>query len=347
MKPTRWLLVFCLVVMVFGACGQPAEEVTRAAAEGPKQELSAVEMAAEEADEAIDAAETPEEKLAIALAFLDRYPVSEETGTGFLDSAVYWLVEELDRPEEAYELVEGILGQVEDPDTKLEVQMNLAILHSKTGRTEELEELALLMAEEHDFQYTDYYQVMEMATEAEAWALAIDQADASLALATPEAFQTQYPDMTAEESEKGGHRRVAFSSAYKGWAEANLGRTEEAVATFAEAAPSTSYSFLGADETPLHLFWGKTLLLQGDAEGALEKLAVEAIHGDSEGAEVFRQAWMAAHGSEVGLEERLWILREEKARPLPAFALTDYDGNSLKSTGFAGDVMVVVAWHPT
>ena len=105
MKPKRWLLVVCLVVMVVGACGQRAEEVSKAAAEGSKEELSAVEKAAEEADEAIDAAETPEEKLAIALDFLDRYPVSEETGTGFLDSAVYWLVEELDRPEEAYELV--------------------------------------------------------------------------------------------------------------------------------------------------------------------------------------------------------------------------------------------------
>ena len=180
-----------------------------------------------------------------------------------------------------------------------------------------------------------------------AWALAIDQADASLALATPEAYQTQYPEMTGEESEKGGRRRVALSSAYKGWAQANLGRAEEAVATFAEAAPNTSYSFLGADDTPLHLYWGKTLLLQGDAEGALEKLTVEAIHGDAEAGGVFRRAWIAANGSEAGLEERLWALREEKARPLPEFSLPDYDGNSLKSTGFAGDVMVVVAWQPT
>jgi len=342
----RWLLVVCLVVVVAGGCGQRAEDDAKAAA-GSEQDLSAVEKAAEKAEEAINAAETPEAKLAVALDFLDRYPVSEDTGTGFLDSAVYWLVEDLDRPEEAYELVEGILSQVEDPDTKLEVQMNLAILHSKTGRTEELEELALVMAREHDFQYTDYYQVMEMATKAEAWELAIDQADASLALATPEAFQAQYPDMTAEESEKGGRRRVAFSSGYKGWAQANLGRTEEAVATFAEAAPNTSYSFLGADETPLHLFWGKTLLLQGDAEGALEKLAVEAIHGDAEASEIYSQAWIAANGSEAGLEERLWTLREENAKSLPEFTLTDYDGNSLESSGFAGDVMVVVAWHPT
>ncbi|MGB3563298.1 MAG: hypothetical protein WBC09_09620 [Thermoanaerobaculia bacterium] len=347
MKPTGWLLMVCVVVMVAGGCSRRTGEVTKATAEGSEQDLSAVEKAAEEADKAIDATENPEEKLAIALDFLDRYPVSEDTGTGFLDSAVYWLVEDLDRPEEAYELVEGILSQVEDPDTKLEVQMNLAILHSKTGRTAELEELALVMAREHDFQYTDYYQVMEMATRAEAWELAVDQAEASLAFATPEAYQSQYPDMTAEESEQGGHRRVALSSAYKGWAQANLGRAEEAVATFAAAAPSTSYSFLGADDTPLHLYWGKTLLLQGDAKGALEKLEVEAIHGDAEAGEVFRQAWIAANGGEAGLEERLWTLREEKAKPLPEFTLTDYDGNSLRSSGFAGDVMVVVAWHPT
>ena len=346
MKPTTSLLVVCLVAMVVGGCSQRAEEVSKAAA-GSEQDLSAVEKAAEKADEAIDASENPEGKLAIALDFFERYPVSEETGTGFLDSAVYWLVEDLDRPEEAYELVEGILSRVEDPDTKLEVQMNLAILHSKTGRVDELDKLAVSMAEEHDFKYTDYLEVMELATEAEAWELAIDQAEASLALATPAAYQAQYPDMTAEDSEKGGHRRVAYSSAQMGWAQANLGRAEEAVATFVAAAPSTSFSFLGADETPLHLYWGKTLLLQGDAEGALEKLAVEAIHGDAEAGDVYRQAWIAARGSEAGLDERLWALREENAKPLPEFTLNDYDGKSLESSSFAGDVIVVVAWHPT
>jgi hypothetical protein len=343
-----WMWLLCIALLATWGCGkteQPAAD-TSTGDDAAMEELSEVDQAAEETWAIWEETEDPEVKVGLARDFLERYPDSDHTGD-FLGSAVYHFTESLDRPDEAYDLVTGTLTQVEDPDTRLETQMQLAVLHSKTERLEELSELASSMAEEHDFQFTDHLELMELATEAGAWNLVIEQAEDGMAFATPEAFKAQWPDLSDEYAERAGQRRNAYCKAYQGWAQENLGQHEAALASFSSGVDDTSYSLLGVDETPLHLYWGKTLLLQGEPDVAMDKLNAEALFGSKEAKETFAEAWSASHGSEEGLEERLWALRQEYSKPLPQFALPNYEGKTFESTEFIGDVMLIAAWNPT
>ena len=76
-------------------------------------------------------------------------------------------------------------------------------------------------------------------------------------------------------------------------------------------------------------------------------LEVEALYGSHESKDAYKEAWVAAHGSEEGLEETLWSLRQEKSKALPQFALANYDGATIDTADFSGNVMLVVSWAPT
>jgi hypothetical protein len=343
MKRLVWTGLLCLALVTTWGCGKAEEPVGEAPTE--TQELSEVDQAAEETWAIWEETENPEVKVGLARDFLERYPDSDHTGD-FLGDAVYYLLEELERPDEAYQLVEVTLAKVEDADTRLDAQMQLAVLHSKTGRLEELSALADEMAAEHSFQFTDHLRLMELGTEAGAWNLVLEQADDAMAFATPEAFKAQWPDYDDEYAARAGQRRKAYCKAYRGWAEANLGDYEAALASFATGVDDTSYSLLGVDETPLHLYWGRTLALKGEPEEGMDKLAVEALFGSKEAKDAYAEAWVAAHGTEAGLEERLWALRQEHAQPLPQFALPNYEGEMFESTEHIGDVLLIAAWNP-
>ena len=342
MKKRQWILLLAVVLALSFGCGKA--EDTGADPEG--NTVSDLETAIDELSESLAVTEDPEEKVILIRAYLTRFPESEYSGE-VLRAAIDPMVEELQRPEEAYALFEQTMAGITDPEIKLEAQKQLAVLHSKTGHLEELSTLASAMAQEHEFKYTDYLDLMETAVEAEAWELAIQQADASLALATPEAFKAQYEDMSDDEAQKWGRRREAFSAAHKGWAQENLGQHDAALSTFAENADKTTYSLLGVDDTPLHENWGKSLIRQGEPEKAMEILEIEALYGSPEAKDAYSEAWVAARGSEAGFEENFWSLRQEKSRPLPLFALANYDGETIDTADLTGDVMLVVAWSPT
>jgi len=326
-----WVLTTALLASV--ACGQSPER-------------GSTEMAYDEASEAYGATEDPEERVAIAKEFLARYPDTERTADA-LANAVWPLIEDLEQPDEAYELFDTYLPGISDAETRLDAQKVLAILHSKTGKLDELDALAATMIEEHEFQFTDYLDLLETAVEAEAWELVSRQADASLVLANPEAFKTQWPDISDEDAESWGHRRQAYVAAYKGWALENLGQHDQALTTFAENADKTTYTFLGVDDTPLHLYWGQSLLRQGRPEEAMERLTLEALFGSKEAMDTFHKAWVASHGSDDGLEDRLWALRMEHSKPLPEFALANYENETIETRAMAGEVMLISAWSPT
>jgi len=332
--------LLALALLTSLACG--TEQPT---AEAPEETASEVDQAFELSREAYEATESPEQKIALVREFLSKYPESEHTEL-CLGLATDLLVGELEQPDEAAALFEEVLGRLEDPEIRLGAQTKLAGLYARTGRVADLGPLARQMAEEHELNYSNYYRLMDVALDAEAWDLLLELSDASLALANPEAYQAQYPDMTAEESERGGRRRVAISSANEGWALANLQRHDEALAIFADAVSETTYSFLGADDTDLHLYWGKTLMRAGKHSDAMDKLELEALYGSDEAMEAYKECWVAARGSEEGLEEEVWALRQKHAQPLPGFSLANYDGESVSTEDFAGDVLLIAAWNP-
>ena len=105
---------------------------------------------------------------------------------------------------------------------------------------------------------------------------------------------------------------------------------------------------LGVDATPLHRYWGKALLEEGEAEEAMELLAGEALFGNgSDALDAYREAYTACHDGEDGFEDHLWDLRMEKARAMPDFALPNYDGETVSFADFKGDVVLLAFWFPT
>ena len=334
------------IPMILGGCGGGPDTVAGGENDVAEETRSALEIETDAFWDALEASENSEEQVALAREFLDEHPGSEHTGD-VLSSLIGSLVDELGREDEAYEIFTEALARVSDPEARFEAQKQMAVLHAKTGRIEELGALALALEEEYELEFTDYLEFMETAIEAEAWELAIQQSDASLVLANADAFRAQWPDIEAEDAEAWGRRREAFSAAHKGWALENLGFHEEALQTFADNADKTTFSFLGVDDTPLHLRWGMSLVRQGRPEEAMELLAREALYGTAEAREAFAEAWALGRGSVAGLEEHLWSLRQSLAVQLPRFALTDYEGRTVDTADFAGKVILVAAWFPT
>lgn len=348
MRTPYWSWLMALGLAVSFGCSQPQEPDAGSTTEqtGSEEKKSEVDIALDALDEAWDDIEDDEEKVALARGFLEEYPGSQYTGD-VLGAVLHPLVDELGREQEAYAIFEEAMAPITDSEVKLDAQKQLAVLHSKAGRLDDLSALAMAMAEEHEFKYTDYLDLMETGTEAEAWELVIQQADASMALATPEAFLAQYDDIDEEDAQKWGRRREAYSAAHKGWAQENLGMHAAALTTFSENADKTTFSFLGADDTPLHLNWGKTLIRQEEPAEALKVLEFESLYGSDDAKKAYEEAWIATREDIEGLEEHLWSIRQQNAKPLPQFALANYDGQQINTADFANHVILIVSWSPT
>jgi hypothetical protein len=128
-----------------------------------------------------------------------------------------------------------------------------------------------------------------------------------------------------------------------------LGRTEEAMETFAAAREVTFTNYVGIPGTRLNIFEAEARLAGGDAEGAMRLLEPDAVMGgDDEALELLGQAYSQAKGSEAGLSEYLGEARIRLARSVDDLTLPTYDGDavSLSEIG-AGKVVLLTFWFPT
>lgn len=338
-------LLACLAFLVSMGCQQAGQQETAVA-----DDAGGGDAALEEAVNAVftdySKAETFDEKRAVVQAFLEEHPETEYT-----DDALGVIARDAvkaERPEVAYQLFDEYLPKIQDEDIRFDTQIALAGLYGSTGKVDELQALTKRLSDEHGLRYRDHIRIMDTAIEAEAWELLLDQAEASGAYATAEAFKEDSPEMSDEDARKFGERRLAYTAAYKGLALGKLGRTEEALATFAAGEPHTLYSAIGVDHTPLHEYWGEVLYESGDAVAAMKRLETEALFGYSDEArETYKLAYSACHEGEDGFEDHLWDLRQKDAKTLEGFSLQDYDGETVDSASFKGDVVLLAFWFPT
>ena len=132
------------------------------------------------------------------------------------------------------------------------------------------------------------------------------------------------------------------------WARANLGEVEEALAGFARADEIVNRSYLGSPGENLNFYWGKTRMMQGDAEGAMEKFALDAlISGNDDAVAGLKQAYVMANGSEGGYEA--WSCRERLriAKKADDFELPDLSGARHRFADLRGEVTLLNFWSPT
>ena len=295
--------------------------------------------------------ETAEEKAELAEGFLDTYPDSEHSGS-LASVIVYYRGHEMEDPQGAYDRVSPALSQIEDPEQKFEVSMELLSLAASVEVPLELAEVADNLAAQRPLTYGEHQQVVEVAADLEEWATAAAHAGAASELATPEAYRADYPDreFTDEDVAERAQRRMATSLAYDGWATYNMGDTELAFARFAAADEVGSVSYLGVPNTPLYTFWGRAALGEGDFDSAIELLGAEAAFGnDGSGAEVYlREAYATKNGAEEGFDEFLWATRSELATQVDDFTLLDYEANPVSLAEVStGKVTLLAFWFPT
>ena len=337
---SRKTTILALVVLVglAGACAK-------------QEQTSPAEEAWSELVEAWNGLETAEDKAALAENYLAEFPDTEHSGS-MAGMVVYYRGHEMEDPQGAYDVVASIFEQIEDPEQRFEVGMEMLSLADSVEVPLELAEVADNLAAERPLTYGEHQQVVEAAADLEEWSIVAAHAGAATGLATPEAYQADYPDreFTDEDLAERARRREATSLAYDGWAAYNMGETELAFARYAAADDIGSVSYLGVPNTPLNTFWGRSALGEGDFDAAIELLGAEAAFGnDGSGAEVYlREAYAAQNGNEEGFDEFLWATRNELATTVDDFTLLDYEGNEISMADVStGKVTLLAFWFPT
>lgn len=336
------LLAAGLVILLglMGACSKDASE----------DAVDPVEQAWTEFRAAVGELETTEEKLPLIQAFMREHPDTDHAGM-LAGAVAYYQGDEMEDPEGAYALLGETLEKNTDPESRYQIGMAMFPLAMETGETMDLGAVAEELAATRDLRFGEMIEVADTAVAHDQWEVGVTYAEAAMGKATAEAFLADYPDddYTAEEAAAKADRRKAMSLADLGWAQWNLGQTDEAMVTFEEAAPLKSVNYVGAADTPIDYYRGRAMLASGDADTAIELLAPGAIMGsDKDAMAVLREAYAAKNGNHDGFDEWMWSQREGLAKAVDGFTLADYEGNTQDFAALSdGKVTLLAFWFPT
>ncbi len=333
------ILTLCVLVGLAGACAKQEQATTPA-----EEAFGALRTAWSEA-------ETSEAKTQLAEDYLAQFPDTEHSGS-MAGAIVYYRGNDMEDPEGAYEIVSAALEQIEDPEQRFGVSMELLGLSDSVDVPLDIAVVAIDLGAVRPLTYSEDISVVETATDLEEWTVADEHALGALELASPEIYRADYPDreFTDEEVASRVGRRKALALAYDGWALYNLGDTELAFERFEAADEAKSLTYLGVPNTPLYEYWGRAALGEGQYDRAIELLGAETLFGeDGSGAEPYlREAYAAKNGSDDGFDEFLWATRSELATSVDDFELLDYDGNPVTLSDVGDDkVMLLAFWFPT
>lgn len=337
MKNKTGALIAAAVLLFAVACAEAP--VSQQGADQAYQQLRDRYLEAEGADE----------KAAIARQFLERYPGSEHA-PGVAGAYLYYRGHQSGAYQEAYDFVAKVRQRTDDPEFRFELGMHLIDWAEEAEREIDLEAVVTELADHRELEYSEQLDVVDAAIGMERWSLAVEHAETALDRATPEAYLADHPDreVTAEQAEERARRRRALALAPLGWARYQLGRVEEARATFARAEPTTEATYVGVPETDLYSYWGRVELAEGNAERALDLLAPDAIIGGDETArEALREAYLALRDDRPAFEEWMWAERKRLARTVDDFTLPTYDGGEFSLSSLGDRVVLLAFWFPT
>jgi predicted small lipoprotein YifL len=349
---TRFLFsALLMMLLALAGCGQPGAEAPETEAADTAAEASA-ETPTNEAWEAmiaeLRAVETDGEKVDILKAFVTANPNNERTAYA-LSGVIYYLGEDPAAREEALAFSREALALVTDDGVRREVQLELVSLYAAMADTDALKTAVAELAAAGPLGYADHDRITGAALEARAWGLAAEHAEASLGMATAEAYRADYPDrtFTDEQVTDAVANRKTSALTHKGWALANLDRVDEALAAFEAGSGNVSRNYVGIPEVPLYSYWGRTLAEAGQHGKAMEMLAADAVLGnDEEALDALHGAYVALNG-EAGFEDYLRRTRQGLAKTIDDFTLNNYQGEPLTMSSLKGQVVLLSFWFPT
>jgi peroxiredoxin len=140
--------------------------------------------------------------------------------------------------------------------------------------------------------------------------------------------------------------RKGFIGFYQAWKVANTGRLDEALIQFASADSMISKNFFGVpDEGFLYVLWGRALLLDGQDEIGMEKIARGVLWSQDE--ELFhqlQQVYITRYGREKSFEEYVQNLRVKYAKKIENFSAKDYFGQTTTFDQLKGKVSILQFW---
>lgn len=340
----RYLASALLSAVIIAGCG--SGETVR---ESVTEKTAAVDQAYRRVLAERKVMDTPAERVAITRDFLAEYPSSRHTADAV--DAVYWYQgTELDDKEGALRYAEEIRGRIVDAEVATEVDKLLVGYYGEAAMADKMIEVADRLAEAGALDFGAQWNVIEGATKAEDWGLAREYCGSARKMANAEALKAEYPDrsFSAEELVLAVDDRVGKLLVKDGWARANLGEIREALDDFAEADRLVPRYYFDVPEYDLNVYWARTLMMSGDFEKAVERLAMQAlVLRNKEALAALKRAYSGMRGGDAGYDAYADSLHHSVARTIEDFEMTDYQGGRLRFSNLRGDVTLLTFWFPT
>jgi tetratricopeptide (TPR) repeat protein len=293
------------------------------------------------------AAETSAERYELCKDFVTKFP--EHRYSMYLLDTAREACAEMKKLPDFLPLAESVLAAVKTPDAQRGVKAVLIQAYADLGRTDKVKSLsAEVLGPEANF--GNFQTLVPVLAKAGLWPEVTAAVAKAEPLATGESIQKDYPNrqFTPADLDRRANSRKGFLLTYRGWAKANTGAAAEALKDFQAADPLISRNFVGASMDPLDLYWGKALLLTGQFDAAVDRLARPALFGgDPEYQAVLKEVYLKKGGDEAGFDAYLEGLRPKYAKAMVDFTLPDYAGKEFDFASSHGKVTLLAFWFPT
>ncbi len=279
--------------------------------------------------------------------FLKEYPDTKYTASALNAVAYYQGTSAGDR-DGAIDYVKSHIASLEVEDQIVKSKVVLASLYDEPSYTQELRTIVEEINGSEELSFRHYDTLINTAFGAQDWELALDLVDEAEEEATPEEVAEDYPDADEETVAERSQGRILDLDVYEGWALANTGSHKEALGIFESAEERSELDYFGVPDGMLNVYWGKTLLMTGEEDGAVDKLLPVVLWAESESArDAMEEIYESRNGSDDGFEDYLFEQRLKHARKMDKFSAADYEGKNHDSEVLMGKVTLVAFWFPT
>lgn len=283
--------------------------------------------------------EKPAEKLPLIESYLRSFPDGKHTAD-LAEALAYYQGEALKDEAGAFAAVKDLRARVKTPENRFKLGLILFPMASIAGQPMDLRVIAAELEKSRALDGDENIELADLAIKAKAWEEALDFSKRAAALARGGSDE--------EKDEEERNRLIVRALSNQGWAQAQLGDTLPAESSFKEASGKNVTNYLGVSDTPLDLYWGKTLLMEGRAAEALQMLTPKALYGaDAEAEKAHREAWETLNPGKEGYDNALWESRIAQARVIDNFSLPTYEGTPVEMDSFRGKTVFLAFWFPT
>lgn len=279
--------------------------------------------------------------------FLVQHPDTKYTAS-VLNAIGYYQGESLEDPSGAIVFIKGHIAKLEETDHIRGSKVVLASMYDVPEYKEDLRTLVMELNDIGGLSFRNYSTLISTAFGAQEWDLALELVGPAKKEAIPEAVSEDYPEASEETVEERSQSRMTDLSVYEGWALANVGQSGKAIKLFESAGGKAEHDYFDTPEGMLNVYWGKTLLMDGESEGALEKLLPMALWADSETAkDAVEEMFIKEGGCAEDFDQYMYEKRLKHSKTIDGFAALDYEGNERHSKDLMGKVTLLAFWFPT